>query len=345
MSNYKLQVGFFTVLISAVLVMSFFVLKPYLSALFLAVIFTIAFSPAHELILRFTGKRENVAAFISVLAIIIFIITPIAVIGIFLFDDIHKLYLRIASGAVDLAFIEQLILPVENFVRGFVPNFSIDVLEYSRDSLSFLLGNFGLIFSGILNVFFNLFLMILALFYFFRDGSRFRKHIIFLSPLSNDYDESILNRLGQAISSVVKGSLLIALLQGVLCGIGFFIFGVPNPMLFGAVAAISALVPNLGTILVLLPAIIYLFWSGALGHAIGLLIWGAVIVGLIDNLLAPHFLTHGLRVHPFLILLSVLGGLWFFGPVGFLAGPVLVTLLITLLGMYPAIVSGDSIKK
>ena len=67
--------------------------------------------------------------------------------------------------------------------------------------------------------------------------------------------------------------------------------------------------------------------------------------GLIDNLLAPHFLTHGLRVHPFLILLSVLGGLWFFGPVGFLAGPVLVTLLITLLGMYPAIVSGDSIKK
>ena len=343
MINNKLQVGFFTLLITLVAALSFLVLKPYLAALFIALILRITFEPVHVKIARFIRGRENLSALISTFTVVVFIVLPFVLVGFFLFDSVHNLYTRIADGNIDFRFLDQLVLPIQDFVRGFVPDFSIDPLQYARQGLTFLLAHVGSIFSSAVSLGFNFLLMLLGLFYFFRDGDRFRKNIIFLSPLSNNYDESILNKVTDALSSVVRGSLLIALIQGILAAIGFLMFGVPNPVLWGAVAAVAALVPNLGTTLVLLPAIIFLFWSGAFVPAIGLLIWGVVIVGLVDNLLAPYLMTRGLKVHPFLILLSVLGGIWFFGPVGFLAGPVLVALFMTLLDMYPSIVSGKSL--
>lgn len=344
MSNYKLQVGFFTLLISAVLFLSFQVLKPFFVVLFIAIILRIVFDSFHAKALRFTGGRENIAALISVIGVVIFIIIPFVFVGFFLFDDIRHLYVEIIAGNFDVHFIDRLTSPINVFFQGFVPSFSFDLLFYVRQGLSLALSHIGLIFSSIVNFLFNSFIMLLALFYIFRDGNRLRKYVIFLSPLSDRYDENILNKLSNAVSSVIKGSLLIACIQGILTAVGLFIFGVPNPVLWGAVAAISALIPPFGTAPVIVPSIIFLFWSGMTASAIGLIVWGTVMVGLIDNLLAPHLMTRGLKVHPFLVLLSVLSGLWFFGPIGFLAGPVLITLLITLFEMYPAIVAGEPIS-
>lgn len=321
--------------------MSFFLFQPYLYALFLAAILRIVCAPLHAKILSLTGERQNVAAFLSVLTMLIFIILPLSLAVFFLFDDVGRFYSRIVSGGGDFSFVENIFSPVRDFIRNFIPDFSADPVAYAREGLSFVVAHIGSVFSRFVSLVFNFFLMLLALFYLFRDGSRFRKYIVVLSPLSNRYDESILNRLTEAVSSVVKGSLLVALIQGVLAGGGFAIFGVPNPVLWGAVATIAALVPNFGTMLVLLPAIAFLFWSGHVMPAVGLLLWSSV-VGLVDNLLAPHLMTRGLRVHPLLILLSVLGGFALFGPLGFLAGPVLVTFLITLLDMYPSIVAGEA---
>ena len=128
-----------------------------------------------------------------------------------------------------------------------------------------------------------------------------------------------------------------ALIQGILTAVGFTFFGIPNATLWGSVAAITALIPGIGTALVLLPAILYLYFSGETLFAVGLLLWGMTAVGLVDNFLGPKLVERGMRLHPFLILLSVLGGVGFFGPLGFLLGPLVLSLLFALIEIYFAI--------
>ena len=116
--------------------------------------------------------------------------------------------------------------------------------------------------------------------------------------------------------------------------VGFWIFGVPNAILWGSFAAIAALIPGIGTALVLTPAILFLFARGEIFSAIGLLAWGVGVVGLIDNFLGPRLMGRGIELHPLIILLSVLGGIGFFGPIGFLLGPLIVSLFFALLDIY-----------
>src|SRR3989338_11570238 len=171
MTNLRLQGIFFTVLIVGALFLTFLVFKPYLGALCIAIILRIVFDSFHDKILRFARNSENVAAVISTLAIVCFIIVPVLIVGIFLFDDISNLYFRIASGSIDFSMVERFASPVLDFVKDFMPDFSFDVREYAGEGLSFLLGHIGSLFSSIVSLIFNFFLMLLALFYLFRDGN------------------------------------------------------------------------------------------------------------------------------------------------------------------------------
>lgn len=340
MHSRKVELGFFLVLAALAGLLTFFIFRPYLSALFLAVIFAIAFRPVYELFLRTFKGQKVVAALLSVLVLVIVIVVPLSFFGFFIFKDAQEFYLRIASGgsggalAVGTDFLQS-------WIGRFFPGFSIDLVEYLKQGLSILVANLGSIFGTLFTVVLQLFLMLLGVFYFLKDGSKFREQIIFLSPLSDNYDKTILGRLETSINSVVKGALSVAFIQGILSGIGFALFGVPSPMLWGALAAIAALIPGVGTSLVIFPAILYLFFFGNSVMALGLLAWGVLAVGLIDNILAPFLIERGLKVHPFLILLSVLGGLALFGPVGFIAGPVALALLFALLDIYPLLFQDD----
>jgi predicted PurR-regulated permease PerM len=180
--------------------------------------------------------------------------------------------------------------------------------------------------------------MILSLFYFLRDGKKFIATIIDLSPLHDEFDKKIFSRIILAVNSVVRGSLIIGLIQGLLTGVGFYIFSAPSPVLWGTVAAVASLVPSIGTSLILVPAILFLFFTGQTINALGLIIWGGVAVGLIDNFLGPILIKRDIHIHPLLILLSALGGVAFFGPIGFLAGPVSLALLFALFDIYPDII-------
>jgi predicted PurR-regulated permease PerM len=110
------------------------------------------------------------------------------------------------------------------------------------------------------------------------------------------------------------------------------------------IAAFGALIPSVGTTIVFIPAVVFLLFNGAYVQAIGLLVWGVLAVGLIDNLLGPYLMSRGNKLHPFIILLAVLGGLSVFGPIGFVVGPVLVSLFIVLLELYSVHIS-DHKKK
>ena len=102
---------------------------------------------------------------------------------------------------------------------------------------------------------------------------------------------------------------------------------------------LASLIPNVGTALVLVPSVAFLYFTGHTGASVGLAIWGAIGVGFIDNLLGPHLIERGIKIHPLLILLSVIGGITLLGPIGFVAGPVILSLLFTLLEIYPSILS------
>lgn len=158
--------------------------------------------------------------------------------------------------------------------------------------------------------------------------------VVSWSPLQDSDDKMIFGKLERAIDSVVKGKLLIALIQGALTAFGFLMFGVPNAALWGMVAAVSALIPAIGTALVIAPAVAFLFLNGAVGGAVGLVVWGVGVVSIIDNVLGPKLMGRGLQLHSFVILLSVLGGIAFFGPVGFILGPLTVSLLFALMDIY-----------
>lgn len=345
-SRSRIQTGFFAALLVGALLLNYLIFKPYISVLFVALIFVIIFKPLHEKIRTKLGNRKNLASLMSTVIVILAILVPVSFFGTLIFNDAQNFYQEITSEGIDRGVFLSKIGGLQKIVDNITPvGSSVNITSYLQTILRAIVQNLGAFFTGIFTLVFQIFLLVLALFYFFRDGEKFRSHFIGLSPLSDRYDRTILGRLESAINAVVRGVLLIAVIQGIVSGIGFAIFGVPNPMLWAAVAAIAALIPTIGTALVIIPAVIYLFFTAGVGWAVGLALWGGVAVGLIDNILAPIFIQRGLKIHPFLILLSVLGGVLFFGPVGFLAGPVMLTLLFALFDLYPLVIEGRTPKE
>lgn len=342
MAQERIQIWFFIVFILAVITLSFFIFLPYLSVLFLALVFSIIFNPLYEWFLRHFGGKGTTASLLTVLAVLLVIVGPVSFFGTLLFQEVSDLYREIVGNSGN-AGLSQSFNFLEAQLGRIMPGVNIqigsDATEYLRQGLSWILDNLSIFFGGFLRIAFGLFLMLLALFYFLRDGKKFIEALIRLSPLSDDSDEKIMQKIVVAVNSVVRGHLVIGIIQGFLSGVGFAIFGMPSPILWGTVAAVASLAPTVGTSLVLVPAISFLFLTGHALSAIGLLVWGVLAVGLIDNMLGPILIERGVKIHPFLILLSALGGLSFFGPVGFLAGPVVLALLFALLDMYPAVVA------
>lgn len=340
-SSRKIEVAFFFLLSAGAAFFAFLVLKPYLGALFVALVLSIAFQPAHAAFVR-AGMRQGLAAALTLLFLCIAVLAPFFLFGFFVFDDARKLYEQVSSGAPLLERLDAAAEPLERRLQSFAPGAELNLSRHLRDGLSFLVGNFGSVFTGAVGVLFKTLIMFLALFYLFRDGGELRTAAMRLSPLANEYDEQILTRLEEAISSVVKGKLLIVCIQGALAAAVFVLLGLPHSVLLGAAVALSALIPAVGVAIVFVPVVLYLFFTAGVLPAVGLLVVG-VGVGVVDNVLGPLLYKRGLRLHPLLILLSVLGGLAFFGPVGFLAGPVTLSLFFALLDIYPLLFqSGQS---
>lgn len=339
MNKQKTENYFLAILLLIVFVLAFFIFKPFLYALILAVVFATIFSPVHKKILSWTKNAKSFSAIISTLLILLVVIAPISFIGVQLFQESSNLYdfLSVRNETGDLSsVINSVILSLEKVLPNSL-DLSFDIDHYLESVLSWLVDNMGSIFANVAKVTMGLFIFLLALFYLFRDMVGFKQAIVSLSPLQDVHDEAIFSKLTLAVNSVIRGSLTVAIVQGILTAIGFLIFQVPNPTLWGAIAAIAALIPGLGTSLVVIPGILFLLLVGDTGLAIGLLIWGALAVGLVDNFLGPKLVGRGTSLHPFLVLLSILGGIGFFGPIGFILGPLVLSFLFALLEIYLSI--------
>jgi predicted PurR-regulated permease PerM len=211
---------------------------------------------------------------------------------------------------------------------------SLDIAAVLQTMLERLGSHAGGFVAGAADTILKMAVSIIALFYLLKDGREFLYGFIQLSPLSDEEDVQIIHKLKAVSYSLIRGTLVIAILQGFMTGIGFVLFGVPNPVLWGSTAAIGALLPMVGTGVVAVPAVVYLIVTGHYAAAIGLAAWSMLIVGLVDNIIGPKLIGSGARIHPLFILLSVLGGLIMFGVAGFLIGPLLFGLLVALWEIY-----------
>lgn len=350
MQERKLEIYLFFILLGIGLFLSFKVFQPYLYALIIAIVFGVVFYPLYKKILKFIPKHKSLASLFTVVIVFALVLAPLVFFGIQVSDDIKNIYDHAFREVGGQGFISQITNMANNLVSYFSPLEvkgpvfeAADTESYALSVLSWLRGHFADIFSGLAKFFVNLFLFTISFFYFLKDGERLRSDVIALSPFKDDRDEAILHKLKLSIISIVKGSILVAVIQGLISGVGFYIFGIPSPVLWGSVTAVAALVPGLGTSLVVVPAILYLFFAGTLPQAIGLLIWGIVAVGFIDNILGPKFMERGIKIHPLIILLSALGGISFFGPIGFLLGPITLSFLFALLDIYRNIIVKDNV--
>jgi predicted PurR-regulated permease PerM len=338
MDARRSEIWFFIVLLAITIFLAWLVLMPYLSAVVLAGTLAFLFQPLHEKILR-AFRHETTAALTTVLLVTIIVFVPLGFFGARIFGEATALYSLLAShGGFDFgaAFAGFLKTHFENFdTTRIVASFN----DYAQQGLTWLIQHIGSFFSGIAQLLFMAFLSILGLYYFLKDGERLKKWMVGIIPLAPEYSEEILKEMEAVGSSVVKGTLVVAIVQGVIVGLGFFLFNIPEPTFWAVIAIPASIIPVVGTWLVVVPALAYLFFTGQTILGVGLLLWSFALVNLAYNVLSPQLMHRGANIHPYLILLSVLGGIGLFGPIGFLIGPLVMALLLSLLKIYPKLVA------
>ncbi len=334
----KIQQYFFLILFIGAILLMFYLIRPFLSSLVLAVSLAAVFRPIYRRLLQNVKGRKGIAAFLTIFIIVIVVLIPLILLGGLLLSEASTLYASLTLNGGSFGTLTHSIDSTEVYLQQFIPGISINVAHAAQYGLSWTLQHLNTFFSGFLNVLLGTFITLISLFYILKDGGRLKQNFILLSPLRNSYDEQIIEKISAAINSVIKGSLMIALVQGIIAALGMWLFGVGNPILLGALATVASLIPGLGTAVIVIPAILYLFFSGHTGSAIGLIVWGLAVVGLVDNFLNPYLLNRGMKLHPLFILISVLGGISLFGPIGFLLGPIILAFFFALLDIYPLII-------
>jgi len=328
----KIQWYFFGIIGLVIGILSFFIFRPFIPSIIISIFLALLFYPLYQKLLHFWPKKERLSAIVIVSVVLLGVITPLSFLGIQLVKESQSIYVQLKDTQINTA--EFYLNNVEKKIQTILPDFSFDVPSYIETILDWTSSKIGGFVFGTIEGIFLALLVVFLFYYFLRNGGKIKDVIINLSPLPDDYDKQIASAVQKTVNSVLRGSLLIAFIQGILVGIGLWIFGVPNPVIWGSIAAVSALVPGLGTGLVLIPAIIYLFINDHIGMTIGLTIWGVVVVGLVDNILVPLFYGKNIHIHPVFVLLSVIGGLSYFGFLGFIFGPVILSLLIVLINIY-----------
>jgi predicted PurR-regulated permease PerM len=322
----------------ASIVVVYFIAKPFLGPLILAAVFAFLFQPIYQKCLNYLKNRESWAAFLTTITAIILVLLPISFLGTQIFKESSQLYQSLVHEGGDgfVGSLENLL----NQTRTILPipaDFELNFGQYAKQGLEILIQNFGTVFSSLAKILLNAFVLLTAFYFFLKDGHRLKNYFVALSPLEDTDDEFIVSRLKSVMSAAMKGNLAIGIIQGVLTGIGLAIFGVPNAALWGGVAAIAAFLPGIGTALVITPAIIFLFLTGNTFGGVGLLVWGVTAVGLIDNFLGPKLVGRGMQLHPLAVFIAVLGGMAFFGPLGFILGPLAMSVCMALIDIYASL--------
>jgi len=300
------------------------------------------FYPVHQAVLKRVNRGGLSAILISISVFLLFVIP-----GVFLVKAlIQESYSLFLLGKARLA--EGIFQNCNNSFCSFIKNFDSQLQEGLKLVTSFIIQKGSSIIVSVPKIILNLFVIFFTMFYFLKDGKTFLNRVgDFLSIKERKY-LFIINRLKDIIHGLVYGYLLVAVIQGILGGLGFLIFGVPSPLFWGVVMAFLALIPSLGTGLIWFPAALILFLDGIFQDSAGLIVRGVllfvyslVIVSTIDNILKPKLVSKKAKIHPAIIMSGIFGGLLVFGALGVIIGPLILSLTTVFIDVFLTPKSGN----
>ena len=343
MNATRLSSYFFLVILAVSFLAAIFIFLPFLTPLVLAAAAAVLVYPFYRQLILIAGNgrfRRTIAALITVVGVTVVILVPLSFLVGNMYAEIQSLYALLSDEGNR----SQVVTALNNFsqdlstmVFGVLPSYSFDsfnVTSYLKEGLQWAFANVDNLMTSLARVAGYILVFLLSLFYFLRDGVVFKEKVFSWSPLLEKNHHYIATTVKRAIRSVFAGTLVVAVLDGISIGVSFAVFGIPAPALWGTVAAVASLVPGFGIALVIIPGAFYFGLLSNYTSMFAILVWGYATVVLVDHIIGPSLVNTGVRIHPLAILLSVLGGIFMFGLVGFLIGPLILVTLFTLLEVY-----------
>lgn len=314
--------------------------QPFLGVIAWATVLVILFYPVHKRLVQ-RVRNPSLAALISCLLVILIILVPIALITLAVVNELANAVQSMQSAVNYLLDPNSRVTgPILNFLSRFIDVSQLSSEEFLAERLKGVSGQLagrtlGFL-GGVAGVIVQMFFVIFTMYYFFKDGENIFRTVRDSLPLDREQAEGIMTRTREVIDASVYGVLTIAIIQGTLGGLAFWVLGLRSALIWGVAMTFLSMVPMLGAFLVWVPAAIYLALTGHYVKAILLALWGTLVIGMIDNFLRPKLVGSRTRLHELLIFFSVLGGLNVFGVLGVVLGPVVLAITLALIDVYRA---------
>jgi predicted PurR-regulated permease PerM len=332
-----LQDKTFVFLLVAVSLAFAWILLPFYSAVLWAVILALVFSPVERWFNNRLPNQPNLATFLTLLSIVGIVLVPVAFTGASIVSEATTLYENIQSGDIKLgSFLQRFLDALPTWATNFLAHFGVtDVADMQARIISllaegsqFFATQAVLVGQGTANVLLGTSIMLYLLYFFLRDGGKLSQKIIHAVPLADEYKDALFHKIAVVVRAMVKGTILVAIVQGFLGGLIFWALGIHAPVLWGVVMAFLSLLPAVGASIVWFPVAVYLLATGAFGKGLILMAFGAGVIGLVDNLLRPYLVGKDTALPDYIVLISTLGGIALLGLNGLVVGPLIAALFI-----------------
>ncbi|MCQ8226921.1 MULTISPECIES: AI-2E family transporter [Pantoea] len=332
-----LNLGFFIVILALVTYAFFDVLTPYFSAIFWAAILAVIFHPLKSLLRRKMGDRNGLAAFATLLIICLIVFTPLALITSSMVVEVNTVYTKLQNNSAQFpAVFADLLQHLPSWARNYLADNNLNNAQEIQQKLSgfalkggqYMAGSVFLIGKGTFTFTVGFGVMLYLLFFLLKDGAWLVNLILEALPLSTYVKHHLMMKFAAVSRATVKGTVVVAVVQGVLGGIAFWITGIDGSLLWGTLMAFLSLIPAVGSAIVWVPATIFFFATSAIWKALFLIGFFVVVVGLVDNILRPLLVGKDTKMPDYLILISTLGGMEVYGINGFVIGPLIAALFI-----------------
>ena len=320
--------------------LSYQIISPFLVPIAWAVVFSIVFYPVYAFISKHI-KVKSIASSITVLLIFVVIIAPVSCLSIILIGELQKVGDYTNSGGLDFfreLYDKIITSPQYEKISSLIGEHNMPTADMIMDNMkkigTILVENLSIRITNIISAAINFLLMIFTLFFLFRDGPGFLNKVRDYMPFSDEQKSRLTKQVKDMVASTVYGGVTVAMIQGFLGGLAFYIIGFTSPVLWGIVMSIVSFIPLLGTLGVWGPAAIYLLMRGEYLTGIGLILYGTFVIGLVDNFLRPMLIGSRTKMPTIIIFFSVLGGIEAFGIIGLIMGPLIMAVFISVFEIF-----------
>ena len=329
--------GFFILILFIVTLAFMDVLQPYYSSVLWAAILAIIFHPMKTKIRNMLGDKNGIASLLTLLVICLIVFTPLAVIASSLAIEFNMVYGKLQQNNTQLpTIIADVIQHLPVWAQHSLSEYNLDNAAGIQQKLSgfalkgsqYLAGSVFLIGKGTFSFVVGFGIMLYLLFFLLKDGAYLVGLILDALPLSRHIKHHLFMKFAAVSRATVKGTVVVALVQGALGGIAFWITGIDGVLLWAALMAFLSLIPAVGSAIIWVPAAVYFFASSQLWQGIFLVVFFVVVIGLVDNILRPLLVGKDTKMPDYLILIATLGGMEIYGINGFVIGPLIAALFI-----------------